>query len=77
MVNISRVWSIKVLLVGKLTLYVFWLNQKFSDDSGYGTAVHRGGKSGRFREFDSQKIFSKTRFDRKYLGNNNIRVFEF
>ena len=29
---------------------------------------HRGGKSGRFREFNSQKIFSKTRFDRKYLG---------
>ena len=28
----------------------------------------RGGKSGRFREFNSQKIFSKTRFDRKYLG---------
>ena len=30
----------------------------------------RGGKSGRFREFNSQKIFSKTRFDRKYLGKH-------
>ena len=29
---------------------------------------HRVGKSGRFREFNSQKIFSKTSFDRKYLG---------
>ena len=28
----------------------------------------RGGKSGRFREFNSQKIFPKTSFDRKYLG---------
>ena len=27
----------------------------------------RGGKSGIFREFNSQKIISKTRFDRKYL----------
>ena len=28
-------------------------------------------KSGRFREFNSQKIFSKTRFDRKYLGRHH------
>ena len=28
----------------------------------------RGGKSGRFREFNSQKISLKIRFDRKYLG---------
>ena len=36
----------------------------------------RGGKSGRFREFNSQKIFSKTRFDRKYLGKyHDIRSF--
>ena len=31
----------------------------------------RGGKSGRFREFNSQKIFKKTRFDRKYLGKHH------
>ena len=31
----------------------------------------RGGKSGRFRELKSQKIFSKTRFDRKYLGKHH------
>ena len=29
----------------------------------------RGEKSGRFREFNLQKIFLKTRFDRKYLGS--------
>ena len=32
--------------------------------------VCRGGKSGRFHEYNSQKIFSKTRFDRKYLGKH-------
>ena len=46
----------------------------------------RGGKSGRFREFNSQKIFSKTRFDRKYLrkyhriasfANHNSRIMLF
>ena len=31
----------------------------------------RGGKSGRFCEFNSQKIFSKTRFDTKYLGKHH------
>ena len=40
-------------------------------------------KSGRFREFNSEKIFSKTRFDRKYLrkyhriasfANHNSRI---
>ena len=30
-----------------------------------------GGKSGRFRKFNSQKIFSKTWFDRKYFENQN------
>ena len=40
------------------------------------TFADRGGKSGRFREFNSQKIFSKTRFDRKYLGKyHDIRSF--
>ena len=40
------------------------------------TTPPRGGKSGRFREFNSQKIFSKTRFDRKYLGKyHDIRSF--
>jgi len=28
----------------------------------------RGGESGRFCELNSQKIFSKTKFRRKYLG---------
>ena len=28
----------------------------------------RGGESGRFLEFNSQKIFSQTSFDGKYLG---------
>ena len=28
-------------------------------------------KSGRFREFNSQKIFSKTRFDKQYLGKHH------
>ena len=28
-------------------------------------------KSDRFREFNSQKIFSKTRFDRKYMGKHH------
>ena len=28
----------------------------------------KGGKSGRFREFKSKKIFSKTRFDGKHHG---------
>ena len=38
--------------------------------------TNRGGKSGRFREFNSQKIFSKNRFDRKYLGKyHDIRSF--
>ena len=36
-----------------------------------GKARSRGGKSGRFREFNSQKIFSKTRFDRKCLGKHH------
>ena len=31
----------------------------------------RGGKSGRFCEFNSQKIISKTRFGRKYLGKHH------
>ena len=31
----------------------------------------RGGKSGRFREYNSQKIFSKNRFDRIYLGKHH------
>ena len=31
----------------------------------------RVGKSGIFREFNSQKIFLKTRFDRKYLGKHH------
>ena len=31
----------------------------------------RGGKSGIFNEFNSQKIFSKIRFDRKYLGKHH------
>ena len=35
----------------------------------------RGGKSGRFREFNSQKIFSKTMFDRKYLGKCHVKGF--
>ena len=33
----------------------------------------RGGKSGRFRELNSQKILSKTRFDRKYLGKLYVK----
>ena len=35
------------------------------------TARGRGRKSGRFREFNSQKTFSKTRLDRKYLGKHH------
>ena len=31
----------------------------------------RGGKSGKFNEVNSQKIFSKIRFDRKYLGKHH------
>ena len=31
----------------------------------------RDGRSGRFREFNSQKISSKTRFDRKFLGKHH------
>ena len=36
------------------------------------SVVNRSGvKSGRFRKFNSQKIFSKNRFDRKYLGKHH------
>ena len=35
------------------------------------SVLARGGKSGRFHEFKSQKIFSKTRFDKKYLGKHH------
>ena len=39
--------------------------------TGYWLVHPRGGKGGRFREFNSQKIFSKTRFNRKYLGKHH------
>ena len=32
---------------------------------------NKGGKSGRFHEFNLQKIFWKTWFDRKYLGKHH------
>ena len=31
----------------------------------------RGEKSGRFHEFNLQKMVSKTRFNRKYLGKHH------
>ena len=47
------------------------LKELFEENSHKLLLTARGGKSGRFREFNSQKIFSKTRFDRKYLGKHN------
>ena len=58
--------SVQVYAIGYCQIYLFvdlfyFLGDPFS----------QRWKSGRFHEFNSQKIFLKIKFDRKYLGKHH------